>query len=249
MEMINTILTVALVVGLALGAVAWVRSYFKREVAEVDEPTMVDEQAGPSELAEAPDAASTGLDRTLDQVDDELSRYADPPLRALAAANYLVDLAHRDRVRMTPMMLQKMLYLADGHHLARAGRPLFPEQIEAWEHGPVCPVVYREFRRYGASPIKDKVRMLEAGEQHGYPVWRWTMPGVSGAIPSTREAAAVIDEAWAAYGHLDGPRLMALVHAPGSPLQDVDSEERAHRSIDPQAMRAYFLTRIRQGHG
>lgn len=31
----------------------------------------------------------------------------------------------------------KLLYYCQGHHLATYGRPLFPERISAWDHGPV----------------------------------------------------------------------------------------------------------------
>ncbi|MDQ1633589.1 MAG: hypothetical protein QOJ32_398 [Frankiaceae bacterium] len=33
--------------------------------------------------------------------------------------------------------LHKLLYYAQGHHLAALGRPLFSESISAWDMGPV----------------------------------------------------------------------------------------------------------------
>ena len=51
---------------------------------------------------------------------------------------------------MTNLRLQKLLYFAQGWHLARFGRPLFDASIEAWPYGPVVPEVYRAYKEYGA---------------------------------------------------------------------------------------------------
>lgn len=51
------------------------------------------------------------------------------------------------------LKLQKLLYYAQGFHLALYDKPLFPETIQAWDHGPVVPEVYRVFKRHGAAPI------------------------------------------------------------------------------------------------
>ena len=54
---------------------------------------------------------------------------------------------------LTNLKLQKLLYYAQGFHLASFGAPLFGEQIEAWEHGPVVPELYRSLKQHGAEPI------------------------------------------------------------------------------------------------
>ena len=53
------------------------------------------------------------------------------------------------------MKLQKLLYYCQGFHLASfEGAALFDEKVEAWEHGPVVPVVWRRFREFGRDPIR-----------------------------------------------------------------------------------------------
>lgn len=47
---------------------------------------------------------------------------------------------------MTNLRLQKLLYFAQGWHLARYGTPLFDAPIEAWDYGPVVPEVYQEYK-------------------------------------------------------------------------------------------------------
>lgn len=47
---------------------------------------------------------------------------------------------------MTAMKLQKLVYYSQAWSLVWDERPLFPEPIEAWANGPVCPALYEEHR-------------------------------------------------------------------------------------------------------
>ncbi|OGG99911.1 MAG: hypothetical protein A2600_12900 [Candidatus Lambdaproteobacteria bacterium RIFOXYD1_FULL_56_27] len=51
------------------------------------------------------------------------------------------------------LQLQKLLYYAQGWHLAFFGKPLFDAQLQAWDHGPVQPFVYREYKHFSWSSI------------------------------------------------------------------------------------------------
>lgn len=55
---------------------------------------------------------------------------------------------------MSNLKLQKMLYYEQGYHLAKFGKPLFEEDIEAWMYGPVVPIVYEHFSKYGSNGIE-----------------------------------------------------------------------------------------------
>ena len=73
-------------------------------------------------------------------------------------ARFFIDLAKRqndlDRGDlMTNLRLQKLLYFAQGWHLARFGRPLFDASIEAWPYGPAVPEAYRAYKEYGREGI------------------------------------------------------------------------------------------------
>ena len=56
---------------------------------------------------------------------------------------------------MSHLKLQKLVYYAQGLHLALYGEPLFAEPIASWEHGPVAPKLYEIYEQYrgGAIPI------------------------------------------------------------------------------------------------
>lgn len=51
------------------------------------------------------------------------------------------------------LKLQKLLYYAQGHFLARTGKPLFNEDIQAWGHGPVVAPIYHEYKQHGRDGI------------------------------------------------------------------------------------------------
>lgn len=54
---------------------------------------------------------------------------------------------------LSNLKLQKLCYYAQGIALATRGQVLFSEDIEAWQHGPVVPQLYREYAENGSKPI------------------------------------------------------------------------------------------------
>lgn len=54
---------------------------------------------------------------------------------------------------LTHLKLQKLLYYAQGIHLAIHGEMLFRDHIKAWKHGPVVPRIYHAYKGYGANKI------------------------------------------------------------------------------------------------
>lgn len=54
---------------------------------------------------------------------------------------------------ITHLKLQKLLYNAQGVHLAIKGYKLFDDELVAWEHGPVVRDVYDTYCVFGRNPI------------------------------------------------------------------------------------------------
>lgn len=132
---------------------------------------------------------------------------------AINVAQYFLSLAadEPEAEHLTPMHIQKLLYYAQGFSLTYRDRPLFPEVIEAWTHGPVVPEVYREFAHLSGGPIMpDKMRAhhLSGEDQefvssvweeyrkhsasalramtHNEPPWRDARRGLQDNSPSSR---------------------------------------------------------------
>jgi uncharacterized phage-associated protein len=79
-------------------------------------------------------------------------------LTANDVANYLLTAASDLDKPLSNLKLQKMLYYAQGWHLAVKGSTLFPDSIEAWIHGPVVPSVYRAYKSHGFGPLHVDVK-------------------------------------------------------------------------------------------
>lgn len=69
-------------------------------------------------------------------------------------ANFFLKIVDRDSgSTITPLKMQKVLYYAQGYYLAKNKQALFPEDFEAWAHGPVNPKVYDAYKKYGYNII------------------------------------------------------------------------------------------------
>ena len=140
-----------------------------------------------------------------------------------AVANFFLHLAedqsnHETGDLMTDLKLQKMLYFAQCWHLVRYGKPLFDSRIEAWEHGPVVPVVYSEYKQYGRKPLKAKPVDYEQ---------------------FTSEEMDTMMDVFAFYGKYSASGLRELSHQFGSPWAEVYNSGVQHIEITTEAMKAY----------
>ena len=72
----------------------------------------------------------------------------------LDAARYLIFLSYgRKCYSLTPLKLQKLLYLTQGWSYVWDNKAAFQEEFEAWQYGPVNEKVYETFKKYGRSEI------------------------------------------------------------------------------------------------
>lgn len=51
------------------------------------------------------------------------------------------------------LKIQKLVYYAQGFHIALYEKPLFEENIVNWEHGPVVEELYHEYKKFENGPI------------------------------------------------------------------------------------------------
>jgi uncharacterized phage-associated protein len=118
------------------------------------------------------------------------------------------------------LKLQKLLYYAQGFHLAAYDEPLFPERIEAWAHGPVVPDVYHRLKQFGADPVQ-LPQDVDLDEIFG-----------------DREKE-LLDEVYSVYGQFSAAALRNMTHDEPPWKQTAQG-----CTISYDLMRDYFKTRI-----
>ncbi|MBF0414133.1 MAG: SocA family protein [Desulfamplus sp.] len=117
------------------------------------------------------------------------------------------------------MKLQKLLYYAQGLHLALYNEPLFNERIFAWTHGPVVAEVYYKYKNFGIAGIP-----APKGKEH---------KKLSDKIEE------LITEVFIVYGQFSAWKLRELTHEEPPWNETTIGEE-----IEHSKLRAYFLTQL-----
>lgn len=149
-------------------------------------------------------------------------------------ANWLLDRAEVDHTPVDHMKLHKLVYLAHGWHLARVGRPLIRDAIEAWPYGPVIPMLYHEFKQFGDEPIDGRAFDFDFDIAENV-VLRDDFPA---------DTLWILDLVWRTYGVYTGPELSAMAHEPGTPWARVTVGRRTGElrglPIPNEVMKTYF---------
>jgi uncharacterized phage-associated protein len=117
-----------------------------------------------------------------------------PYSAATIAKWFLAWSEHLANEGISNLKLQKLLYYAQGHHLAAFKKPLFSDTIEAWSHGPVVPDVYHEYKAYGGQNIQ-----LDPGD-----AFVWDDVDV--------DTADYLVRVWNTYGQFSAWKLRDMTH-------------------------------------
>jgi uncharacterized phage-associated protein len=153
-----------------------------------------------------------------------------------------------DPSELTPLKLQKVLYFAQGWHLAYHDVPLFEDPIEAWKYGPVVSSVYfalsfRAKNEVITEPIKGHV-VQDGVYSIGVPEMKFP-DGDDGEF---------MRSVWKSYSKKKAWELVSITHSKGSPWEqvvnsldnsepDANSEwygEFVNAIIPMELMRSYF---------
>lgn len=79
--------------------------------------------------------------------------FSPPKYSAIQVARQFISFANNENIEITPMKLLKLVYIAQGVHLATHESPLFEEDILAWDYGPIVDVVFNQYKDYGNKAI------------------------------------------------------------------------------------------------
>lgn len=120
---------------------------------------------------------------------------------AQAVCNTILQRAFTEKIPVSPMKLQKLLYFTYQTYLKRTGQLLFSERFEAWPYGPVLPSIYDEFKSFHGNPITKFAKNADGSVS----VISGTASGAYGIVYS-------IAETWEKYKNKTGIELSGITH-------------------------------------
>jgi uncharacterized phage-associated protein len=132
---------------------------------------------------------------------------------ALAVANYLIAKGREEGIPIRHLKLQKLLYFCYAWYAGNTGEELFPEDIEAWQYGPVVRDIYARFKDSGSQPITRPGATLD---------WD-TFEQIIPKAPD--DVAADLQSVWDAYKRKSDAWLVDASHRPGEPWAIVAREQ------------------------
>lgn len=75
-------------------------------------------------------------------------------MKIVDAAKHIIYLASKDNYfSLTPLKLQKLLYYSQGFSYVWYNQPIFKDEFEAWQYGPVNREIYNKYKKYGQNRI------------------------------------------------------------------------------------------------
>jgi len=145
---------------------------------------------------------------------------------ALLVANNILEDAFKKGYYVSPMKLQKLLYFTYKKYIKDTKNPLFNENFEVWQYGPVLPSVYSEFRSYNKSEIRRYAffgndDVLFVSEQH-------------------TEIYAAIDYVLDKYRHYSAIDLSDLTHKDGTAWHKARTRNELYLEDDEIAEEAWL---------
>ena len=162
---------------------------------------------------------------------------------AKAIANYFLELAAKESEKITPLKMQKLVYIAHGWYLALYDEPLVDDECaEAWEYGPVFPSIYHEFKHFGGDPIAELAVDLDYNElSEEWEAWK---PSIDGRDKNMR---AFLNHIWKLYKGFTGGQLSALTHEEGTPWEKTRNKKGRIRNahIENQDIKEYNKGRLK----
>lgn len=148
---------------------------------------------------------------------------------AKQVANAFLDIAKSESKSLSPLKLQKLVYIAHGWSLAIYEEPLVGDEFpEAWQYGPVFPSIYHEFKSFGRGSVDAKARELEKSGS-GFLDFNTFVPEIPVSDQRTWDFLKTV---WQKYGHFSGLALSDATHRADTPWSIVWNESDGARNAD-----------------
>jgi uncharacterized phage-associated protein len=130
------------------------------------------------------------------------------------------DIEHGELI--SNLKLQKLLYYMQGYFIAVFGEPLFENEIEAWQYGPVVRDMYNHFKGNGASSI--------------------SLDETATIAELNKSEESLFDEVLNEYSQYSAIKLMNMTHEELPWVKTFSEDPQGNISVD--LLTVYFKTQI-----
>ncbi|MGT2933665.1 Panacea domain-containing protein [Streptococcus catagoni] len=134
-------------------------------------------------------------------------------ITALDVANTFLVRAKKENIDISPMKLQKLVFLLYKEYLKNTEKKLFEDKFEVWMYGPVVSNIYQAFKKYGSN----KITNYYINSNNQYLTVKF---GLNEAFDNCFE------KVWQKYKELDGVFLSQLTHQKDTAWSIADSLNR-----------------------
>lgn len=152
---------------------------------------------------------------------------------ALAVADWFLRKTDRPAGdTINPLKLQSLLYFSAGWSLAVLGRPLFDEEIQGWEHGPVVRSVWDRLSSHGWNDL--------------------AADALDAAMEFDAETISLLEDVFRAYAEFTMAELekMACETPPWkASRKGLQPWDLAKRAIDRETLAAFFEKQLEDEQG
>lgn len=141
------------------------------------------------------------------------------------------EVAKEPSRRLDALKLQKLLYYAKAWNLVlNKGHKIFPDEFQAWVHGPANLKIWRHFQGFDFSIKHPEITKKEF--EH-----------------ITEEEKKVLDIVWHSYGKFEGKYLEMLTHAEEPWLKarnGLNQKDISQNIISDDSMKMYYEQRLKE---
>lgn len=165
--------------------------------------------------------------------DERLGEVNLMPYTAAAIANAFLSRSFRDKKPISPMKIQKLLYITHGYGLVECDQPILDEVFEAWKFGPVLSSLYHECKEFGKSDINRYLKDIDPE----------TNARRSVSMPDNSQVNDIIDFVWQTYGDDSAISLSDWTHVKGGPwdqVTDGGTNILRHQDVPNKLIKEYF---------
>lgn len=120
-------------------------------------------------------------------------------ITALDIANTFLERAKKEKIDISPMKLQKLIYILYKVYLKENDLKLFNDRFEVWQYGPVISSVYQVFKKFRSNRITE----YYLNPDGTYNTVRFN---------SNPRFDKAFEEVWNKYRQIDGIYLSQLTH-------------------------------------